>query len=230
MNFDTHKLVKAIKKTLVFVGLGVFVNAYLIVLSNQSALAEDFITKAKGDVMISGQLLHLAPDEKSVTSIGGTASVDTFTVPIIDARYFVSDNFALETIFGTTKHSVVATGTALGDVDLGSTWVLPFTFTLQYHIKTNTKFQPYVGAGLNYTVFYNSSPGDVSRVTYKDGFGAAFNFGVDYFLSANNYLNLDVKKFKLSTSNVVDAGAAGIATADVDLDPVAISIGYGWRF
>ena len=29
---------------------------------------------------------------------------------------------------------------------------------------------------------------------------------------------------------VVDAGAAGIATADVDLDPLAISIGYGWRF
>jgi outer membrane protein W len=29
---------------------------------------------------------------------------------------------------------------------------------------------------------------------------------------------------------VVDAGAAGIATAAVDLDPLAISIGYGWRF
>ena len=29
---------------------------------------------------------------------------------------------------------------------------------------------------------------------------------------------------------VMDAGAAGIATADVDLDPLAISIGYGWRF
>ncbi len=49
-------------------------------------------------------------------------------------------------------------------------------------------------------------------------------------LSENNYFNIDIKKYDLSTDVVVDAGAAGIATADVDLDPLAISIGYGWRF
>ena len=43
-------------------------------------------------------------------------------------------------------------------------------------------------------------------------------------------LNNTTIKFKINTSNVIDAGAAGIATADIDLDPLAISIGYGWRF
>ena len=55
-------------------------------------------------------------------------------------------------------------------------------------------------------------------------------------LTRNNFTQnifkefIDIKKYDLSTDVVVDAGAAGIATADVDLDPLAISIGYGWRF
>lgn len=60
--------------------------------------------------------------------------------------------------------------------------------------------------------------------------GLAFNIGFDYVLGENNYFNIDIKKYDLATDVVIDAGAAGIATADVDLDPLAISIGYGWRF
>jgi len=186
--------------------------------------------KNKGDILIGLKLLSLSPDEKSTTSIGGEASVNTDVVPEIDIRYFITDNFAIEAIGGTTKHSVRAIGTALGDVDLGHTWVLPPTFTFQYHFKSNNSFKPYIGIGLNYTLFYNSNPGDVVSVSYKNDFGYAANIGFDYFISDKNYLNIDIKKFKINTSNVIDAGAAGIATADVDLDPLAISIGYGWRF
>ena len=49
-------------------------------------------------------------------------------------------------------------------------------------------------------------------------------------INENNYFNIDIKKYKLSTDTVIDAGPAGIATASVDLDPLAVSIGYGWRF
>ena len=56
------------------------------------------------------------------------------------------------------------------------------------------------------------------------------NFGFDYVLSENNYFNIDFKKYSLSTDVFVDAGAAGTATAKVDIDPLAVSIGYGWRF
>ena len=38
------------------------------------------------------------------------------------------------------------------------------------------------------------------------------------------------KKYALSTKTVINAGNAGTATALVDLDPLAISIGFGWRF
>jgi outer membrane protein len=101
---------------------------------------------------------------------------------------------------------------------------------LQYHFNSESNFLPYIGAGVNYTFFYDDNPGDAVGISYKDEIGFAFNIGFDYVLSENNYFNIDIKKYDLSTDVVVDAGAAGIATADVDLDPLAISIGYGWRF
>ena len=207
--------------------------SYLLTISILSfnVTASDYdAVKSKGDILIGLKILNLSPDEKSSTSIGGEASVNADVVPELDIRYFITDNFAIEAIAGTTKHSVRAIGTALGDVDLGHTWVLPPTVTFQYHFETSNNFKPYVGVGLNYTLFYNSNPGDVIRVSYKNDFGYAANIGFDYFITDKNYLNIDIKKFKINTSNVIDAGVAGIATADVDLDPLAISIGYGWRF
>ena len=108
--------------------------------------------------------------------------------------------------------------------------VLPPTFTLQYHFNSESRFLPYIGAGINYTFFYDDNPGDAVGISYKDDFGFALNIGFDYVINDNNYFNIDIKKYTLSTDTVIDAGAAGIATASVDLDPLAISIGYGWRF
>jgi len=51
----------------------------------------------------------------------------------------------------------------VGDVDLGSVWLLPPTLTLQYHFMPEGQISPYVGgAGLHMTLFYNEdTPGDV---------------------------------------------------------------------
>ena len=186
--------------------------------------------KHRGTWLVGFKALNLNPDVKSETSIGGKANVADDTVSELDIRYFLTDKIALETILGYTKHKVTATGTQLGDVNLGSTKVLPPTITLQYHFTGGPRFLPYVGAGLNYTVFFDSDPGDTLDVNYKNDFGFALNFGFDYVVSDKSYFNVDIKKYALSTKTVINAGNAGTATALVDLDPLAISIGFGWRF
>lgn len=186
--------------------------------------------KHQGAWLVGLKVLNLNPDVESVTSIGGEARVADDTVPELDIRYFLTDNIALETILGYTEHKVSAAGTQLGDVNLGSTKVLPPTITLQYHFTGGRRFLPYLGAGLNYTVYFDSDPGDTVDVSYKDDFGFALNLGFDYVLNENTYFNVDLKKYKLSTDTVIDAGDAGIATASVDLDPLAMSIGFGWKF
>ena len=183
--------------------------------------------KSAGTWLVGLKVLNLDPDVDSSVSIGGSATVDDDTVPELDIRYFITDTIAIEAIFGTTEHNVGAVNTALGNVNLGTINVLPPTFTLQYHFKTENSFKPYLGFGINYTFFYDGNPGQFDSVKYKDEIGLAFNLGFDYILNDNNYFNIDIKKYDLPTDVNINSG---VATADVDLDPLAISIGYGWRF
>ena len=183
--------------------------------------------KSAGKWLVGLKVLNLDPDVDSTVSIGGGAVVDDDTVPELDIRYFITDTIAIEAIFGTTEHKVSAKNTALGDVNLGTIKVLPPTFTLQYHFKTESKFKPYVGAGINYTFFYDGNPGQFESVKYKDEIGIALNIGFDFILSDNNFFNIDIKKYDLPTDVNINNG---VATADVHLDPLAINIGFGWRF
>ena len=62
-------------------------------------------------------------------------------------------------------------------------------------VDESTSFQlldAYVGAGLNYTIFYNEKSGDVSSISYDNGFGYALQAGVDYAISGPWSLNIDV--------------------------------------
>ncbi|MDX5494491.1 MAG: outer membrane beta-barrel protein, partial [Alphaproteobacteria bacterium] len=91
------------------------------------------------------------------------------------------------------------------------------------------RLSPYVGAGLNYTFFYNEDApgGAVTSIDYENSFGWALQAGVDYAVADRWYVNFDVKKIFLSTDVSINGGAIN---ADVDLDPWLIGVGVGYRF
>jgi outer membrane protein len=184
-----------------------------------------------GDIMVRLRGLAVVPENNSssVSTIHGSVSANTTAVPEIDVSYFLTSNIAFEVIAATTQHRVTANDTALGHVDVGTAYLLPPTVTAQYHFWTDSRFSPYVGAGLNYTFFYDAkAPGSpVSRAQYQDNFGAALQIGVDYRISGNWYANADVKQIFLSTKAKLNRGAL---TAKVDLDPILIGVGVGYRF
>ena len=180
-----------------------------------------------GPWQIRVRAISVTPDESSTVSIGGQANVDSAIVPELDITYFFNENFSAELILATTQHDVTATGTALGDVDLGDVWVLPPTITFQYHLNPGGDVRPYLGAGINYTIFYGDDPVDVGAIKYEDGFGFAAQAGVDVQMNDTWFFNADVKKLWLNTDVIIGNGAA---TADVDLDPWVFGIGFGRRF
>jgi len=175
------------------------------------------------------------PNEKSeVSAIGGDVNISNSFIPELDFTYFFNKNFAAELILGTTKHKVVDENSALGDVDLGSVWLLPPTLTLQYHFYPTKTLKPYLGAGLNYTIFYGVKSGDVKDVKYDNAFGFALQGGVDYMLTDKYFLNFDIKKLFLKTDVDVDAsnavpGATSVP-AEVNIDPLLIGFGVGMKF
>lgn len=198
------------------------------------AVAQEFKPKAAGDFLIRLRGIGVIPDEDGDLQVGGNdisggVEVDDAYVPELDLGYFLTDNIALELILATNRHDVGAVDTPLGDADLGEVQLLPPTLTLQYHFRPKERFSPYVGAGLNYTIFFDEEDGDATRIDYEDSFGFALQAGVDYALSGNWSLNLDVKKLFLSTD--VDTTVAGTdIEADVDIDPWIIGFGVGYRF
>lgn len=175
------------------------------------------------------------PNEKSeVSAIGGDVNISNSFIPELDFTYFFNKNFAAELILGTTKHDVVDEKSALGDVDLGNVWLLPPTLTLQYHFYPTKTLKPYLGAGLNYTIFYGVKSGAVKDVKYDNALGFALQGGVDYMLNDKYFLNFDLKKLFLKTDVDVDAsnavpGATSVP-AEVNIDPLLIGFGVGMKF
>jgi outer membrane protein len=183
----------------------------------------------EGKWMVRARALGVVPQEdSSISPIGGKAAVDNSVVPEVDVSYFFTDNIAAELIAAVTPHDVNAKGTALGNVDVGSAWLLPPTLTLQYHFTgLPNGIKPYLGAGINYTHFYNEDAGALNTVEYEDSFGTALQAGVDIPVQDNWYLNLDVKKVFIDTTAKFNGGAV---RANVDIDPLLIGAGVGYRF
>ncbi len=172
----------------------------------------------------------VTPDESAnIETIGGDASISTAFVPELDISYFFDEHWSVELILATTKHDVEAVGAAAGDLDLGHVWLLPPTLTGQYHF-TGGDFVPYLGAGVNLTLFYGVDEGPVADdVDYDTSVGYALQGGFDFMLTDKWFLNLDVKKLFLNTNATVNATTALGATvdADVDINPWIIGFGVG---
>lgn len=191
-----------------------------------------FSGKSGGDFMVRLRGIAVIPRDHSdyVDPIGGHVEQTNSYVPEVDLTYFITDNFAIEAIAAITKHDGKAKDTAAGDVDLGSVWVLPPTVTLQYHPFPKERLSPYVGAGVNYTFFFNDDTpddGPVKSIHYSDSFGWALQAGIDYALTENVYLNVDVKKLFVSTKARINGGDI---RSKVDVDPWIVGAGIGYKF
>lgn len=197
----------------------------------QESPAEESPGKSAGDFMIRLRGIGVIPrDNADIEPIGGNTDLENTAVPEIDFTYFITGNIALELIAATTNHDVVAENTALGDVDLGDVWLLPPTLLAQYHFLSKGVVSPYVGAGVNYTVFYGvdePNNGIIYDVDYKNRFGWALQIGVDVRVAENWYVNADVKRLFLNTDVELNDGAV---RADVDVDPWIVGVGIGYKF
>ncbi|MBO6770168.1 membrane protein [Thalassospira profundimaris] len=215
-----------LKKTMGATALGGLMAAALLTGNVAYAQSAEFKTKQAGDIVIRARGIAMVPDEDTYDdTIGsGEGKLSNDVVPEVDFSYFLTNNLALELIAATTKHDLDWQNPNL---DAGSVRLLPPTLTLQYHFMPESRWSPYVGAGINYTFFYDSKPGQFNSVKYDDGFGYAFQAGFDYAISGPWSVNFDVKKIFLDTDVSINNGAN---TSKAHLDPWVFGVGVGYRF
>jgi len=197
---------------------------------------------APGDVLVRLRAILVAPNESSsgITPLFPTekVKVSNSVMPEVDFTYMLTSHIGTELIVATTKHHATGkTGTTGSIGKLASTWVLPPTLTLQYHFAPDGKIRPYVGAGVNYTIFYSEKASKgleaavgKTDVRMKASFGYALQAGIDIPLTDRTFLNLDVKYIDMDTNTRLATTAIGTQRVKVHLDPLIVGVGLGMRF
>ncbi|MER8672071.1 OmpW family protein [Mesorhizobium sp. M1156] len=172
----------------------------------------------------------ITEDSGYVNTVPGSGlSYSDTVVPELDISYFFTDNIAAELILGTTYANIEGQGAIGGLGNIGKAWLLPPTLTLQYHFTDFGAFKPYVGAGVNYTIFYNQDAGSADALKIKNTFGTALQVGFDYMVDQHWGVNFDVKKLFLKPEFDVTVEGAKL-TGKAALDPWLIGAGVTYRF
>ncbi|PID43993.1 MAG: outer membrane protein OmpW [Proteobacteria bacterium] len=176
----------------------------------------------------------------------------------LTATYMLTDQIGVEVLAATPfKHDVYAAGAIAGVGKLGSTKHLPPTVSVQYYLPfPEDKFQPYVGAGINYTIFFQEdttgtltdsigvlaslAETPVSGVTatstdleLDDSVGASLQLGFDYAITDKFGINAAAWWIDIDTEATVTAETnAGTVTAttDVKIDPWVYFISASYKF
>ncbi|WP_227370736.1 OmpW/AlkL family protein [Halomonas sp. M20] len=120
----------------------------------------------------------------------------------------------------------------LDGANVASTKHLPPTLTLQYYPfgGTDSRVQPYVGAGVNYTRFSDETldlPG--ADLELDNSWGYAAQFGVDLLISEHWALNAAAWYLDIDSDATVSAGGADYDT-EVEIDPLVVMGGLSFRF
>ncbi|KNY17284.1 membrane protein [Shinella sp. SUS2] len=190
----------------------------------------DFAAQSPWQIRVRG-LGVITNDSGFVNGIPGSdLSYSDTVIPELDISYFFTDNVAAELILGTTYANVHADGGIKGLGKVGKAWLLPPTVTLQYHFTDFGAFKPYVGAGVNYSLFYEQSgSGKFSNLDIENKLGAALQVGFDYMLDEHWGVNFDVKKIFLEPKWKVDLDGAPL-TGKAKLNPWLVGAGVTYRF
>jgi outer membrane protein len=196
----------------------------------------------QGDVLIRLRGILVAPNETSggilPTFPTEKVKVSNSFMPEVDFSYMLTKNIGAELIVATTKHDAGGRSGTTGSIGkLATTWVLPPTLTLQYHFAPDAAIRPYVGAGLNYTIFYSEKASKGleaavgnTHVRMKDSFGYALQVGVDVPISKRAFFNLDIKYIDMDTTARLATTAIGTQRVKIHLDPLVFGAGIGLRF
>jgi outer membrane protein len=157
---------------------------------------------------------------------GANVKAANKVIPEFDVSYFFTKNIAAELVL--TYPQTININYTANQTNLGSIKALPPSLLLQYHFTDLGALKPYVGAGVNYTIFSNrNNLGNGAYSVDSSSVGAVGQVGADYMLDKNWGLNIDVKYATMST-NVTSA--AGVNGGKLTLNPWMPSVGVAYKF
>ena len=200
-----------------------------------------------GDIVVRGGMTNVNPDSgKSAVLLGGadstmSLSVDDNSQLGLNFVYFYDQNWAIEVLAATpfTHDVTIHDPNAVLNVDgakLAEVTHLPPTISAIYYFQSDSSFKPYVGLGLNYTIFFDEGFEEapkslgLSNLELDSSLGLAAQIGADYQLNDKWHINASVRYIDIDSEATFDVGGSSIGKSDVNVDPTVFSILVGYKF
>jgi outer membrane protein len=207
-----------------------------------------------GDIIVRAGAITVNPkaDSSSVkvdqgplagANLGGKATMNSDTQLGLNFAYMLNNNWGIELLAATPfEHNVNLKDTSLAAANgrLGTLKHLPPTLSVVYYpLDHKSVFQPYVGAGINYTWIYDeqlsseAQSNGFSNFKADNSWGMAFQVGADYMITDNIMLNAQVRYIDIDTTATVENNAVAPGTrakVDVNVDPFIYMVGLGYKF
>ena len=214
---------------------------------------------ANAAIHVNFGAINVAPDETStalnaVENITGSPAnslrlgLDSNTQLGITVDYDYTDNIVFELVAATpfTHEIAVKSAGALDGLAVGETKHLPPTLLAQFHFGTPAdNFRPFVGAGINYTVFFDekvdsldSALTGLSLIGESDelsldldaSVGLALQVGANYKLTEKWGIHAMAMWADISAEGDVKINGNDLQKVDIDVDPLVLMIGARYTF
>lgn len=187
--------------------------------------------------------LNVVENVVGLTPNSTSVGVNSNTQLGLTIDYKINDNWTLEVIAATPfSHDISVKGSAVDGLSIGKTKHLPPTLMAQYHFPmSESRFDPFVGLGVNYTNFFNeevsselintlqalavTSSEDTVGLKLKDSFGLAFQAGLNIQLSSNWGMHMMLSRIDIDTTGHVQVNGSTIQSVDVKIDPYVWMMG-----
>lgn len=198
-----------------------------------SALAQGQTAIDKGDFLVRGGVAIIDPESEGLSIDLGAGpqnlSADSAAGVTFNLEYMFTRNIGLELLAALPyKHDLQLDGTTIGE-----TKHLPPTLSVKWHQPIG-QIVPYVGLGVNWTVFFDEKLTVGNNVlALDDSLGIAAQIGFDYVFSNNWLVNVDVRYISIETDAVVGGdlvGGGSAAIGTVDINPWVYGINVGYKF
>ncbi|MEH8016863.1 outer membrane beta-barrel protein [Rheinheimera muenzenbergensis] len=212
---------------------------------------------ASADFAVNIGAITVAPDDSSSNlnvieqvaglPAGSTAlGVNNNTQLGLTFDYTLTPNWSVQLIAATPfSHEIKVNGSAIDGLKVGKTKHLPPTLLAQYHFMPEQQtFDPFVGVGLNYTVFFDeqvdgqlegaldalnvTGATDAVSLKLKSSFGLALQAGVNVKLTDSLGLHLMLSKMDIDTSGRVRVNGNTVQSVAVNIDPYVAMLGLRW--
>ncbi|MRT11029.1 outer membrane protein OmpW [Enterobacteriaceae bacterium RIT711] len=199
-----------------------------------TCLSGEALAHQQGEFFMRAGSATVRPTEGSDNVLGmGGFSVSNNTQLGLTFDYMVTDNIGIELLAATPfRHRV-----GLGPTgDLATVRQLPPTLMAQWYFgDAKSKVRPYIGAGINYTTFFDADfnqtgkDAGLSDLSVKDSWGAAGQVGLDYMVNDNWLLNMSVWYMDIDTEVKFKAGGEQ-QNIKTRIDPWVFMFSAGYRF